>query len=54
MLLIEVIFLKNNDTRGVNAENLFNGATTPPLIFGFSYLLLLSFVILVYFKQNIT
>lgn len=53
MLLIEVIFLKNNDTRGVNAENLFNGATTPP-IFGFSYLLLLSFVILVYFKQNIT
>lgn len=30
MLLIEVIFLKNNDTRGVNAENLFNGATTPP------------------------
>jgi len=30
MLLIEVIFLKNNDTRGANAENLFNGATTPP------------------------
>lgn len=53
MLLIEVIFLENNDTRGANAENLFNGATTPP-IFGFSYLLLLSFVILVYFKQNAT
>ena len=30
MLLIEVIFLENNDTRGANAENLFNGATTPP------------------------
>ena len=53
MLLIEVIFLENNDTKGVNAENLFNGLLPPPF-FGFSYLLLLSFVILVYFKQNIT